>query len=226
MSSRKPTDPLRSLMNARVSLPKSPTSTPVFPQKSDLSVPSQAYDTLLAQFADLQQRFDEQQELIQSLERDASSDPLTGLANRRTLEKELDRSLATARRYGRRHALLLIDLNDFKSINDQLGHAMGDQVLQHVARLLRQNIRPTDIAARLGGDEFCVILNELRAIENAETRAQDITNVLNRTPCIGEQRTVQLSASVGYYVFTSDDDKADIMARADENMYAHKPRHD
>lgn len=207
----RPQDPMRSMMNARVA-------------DTAAGRPAAELAELMSKFKSMEAQLAEQQALIASLERDASSDALTGLANRRTLEKELERSLAIARRYGRRHALLLIDLNDFKSINDQLGHPMGDAVLQHVARLLRQNIRPTDIAARLGGDEFCIILNELRAIENAEMRAADIANVIARTPCIGEKRTVHLSASIGFYVFGSDDDAAEIMARADESMYAQKPR--
>ncbi len=205
---------MRSMMNARVA----------DPSQTGAGRPAAELADLMSKFKLMEAQLAEQQALIATLERDASSDPLTGLANRRTLEKELERSLATARRYGRRHALMLIDLNDFKSINDQLGHQMGDYVLQHIARLLRQNIRPTDIAARLGGDEFCVILNELRAIENAEMRAADIANVIARTPCIGEKRTVHLSASIGFHVFGADDDAAEVMARADESMYAQKPR--
>lgn len=158
------------------------------------------------------------------LERDAKSDPLTGLANRRTFEEELERSLATARRYGRQHALLVVDVNDFKSINDRLGHATGDQVLQHVARLLRQNIRPTDIAARYGGDEFCVILNELRAMENATMRAQGISDIISRTPCVGQKHTVHVGASVGCCVFGAEDEAAEVFQRADANMYEQKQR--
>ncbi len=207
----KKTDTLANLMS-RKTVVKSPSKTPDEVAK------------ILSEFKELKARYEEQQALIEMLERDAKSDPLTGLANRRTFEEELERSLATARRYARHHALLVIDVNDFKSINDRLGHQMGDDVLKHIARLLRQNIRPTDVAARFGGDEFCVILNELRALENAEMRASAIAEIISRTPCIGQKHTVHVGASVGVCVFGADDEAGDIFQRADANMYEQKQK--
>lgn len=186
--------------------------------------PASDYDRLLSEYRMLQEMFEKQKKMIGALEVDAMSDPLTGLANRRTFERELERSLSTARRYNRTHAVLLVDVNDFKSINDRLGHVAGDTVLCHIARLIRQNIRPTDIAARLGGDEFCIILNELRAIENAETRASSIAETISHTPCIGEKNTVHVSVSIGCAVFGADDEADDIMERADKSMYAGKAK--
>ncbi|HEX2858901.1 MAG TPA: GGDEF domain-containing protein [Alphaproteobacteria bacterium] len=208
----KKADPLAALMTRKTAV-KKPAKAP------------EEIAKIMSEFRELKAKYEEQQALIEMLERDAKSDPLTNLANRRTFEDELERSLATARRYGRHHALLVIDVNDFKSINDRLGHSMGDQVLQHIARLLRQNIRPTDIAARYGGDEFCVILNELRAIENAEMRAQSLSDIISRTPCVGEKHTVHVGASVGVCVFGADDEAADIFQRADTNMYEQKQKH-
>lgn len=186
--------------------------------------PASEYDRLLSEYRMLQEMFEKQKKMIGSLEVDAMSDPLTGLANRRTFEREMERSLATARRYGRTHALLLVDVNDFKSINDRLGHKAGDTVLCHIARLIRQNIRPTDIAARLGGDEFCIILNELRALENAEMRAASIAETIAHTPCIGEKNTVHVTVSIGCAVFGADDEAAEVMEKADQAMYAGKAK--
>ena len=183
------------------------------------------FDLLLDEMIVLKQQLAEKETEIEGLQADAMSDPLTGLANRRTFEKEMERSLSTARRYERSHGLLLIDVNDFKSVNDRLGHVTGDKVLCHVARLLRQNIRSTDIAARLGGDEFCVILNELKSHRYALARAEAIAEAISRTPCVGEEHTVQISVSVGHYVFGGDDEIEDVLQRADESMYAQKARY-
>lgn len=180
------------------------------------------FDDLLTEMIDLKKKVVQQESLISSLEQDAASDPLTNLANRRTLEKELERSLASARRYDRTHALLMIDINNFKSINDQLGHTMGDTVLVHVANLLRQNTRPTDVIARFGGDEFCVILNEIKMSSNGTARARGIEEIIRQTPCVGEKSSVQVEASVGCYVFGRDDEIDQIVAAADADMYQQK----
>ena len=126
---------------------------------------------LMNQLMNLEVKVRDQERIIADLEKDARTDVLTGLANRRVFEAELKRSVAAVRRYKRLSALLVLDLDGFKSVNDQLGHMVGDEVLVHVAKLLKQNTRPTDVVARLGGDEFCVILNEVRSKADAERRA-------------------------------------------------------
>ncbi|HXE46151.1 MAG TPA: GGDEF domain-containing protein [Conexibacter sp.] len=88
----------------------------------------------------------------------ADHDPLTGLPNRRRFEQELARQLAHVRRYGPEGALLVLDLDCFKPVNDSLGHAAGDRLLTRVAAVLRERLRATDLIARLGGDEFAVLL--------------------------------------------------------------------
>jgi len=87
----------------------------------------------------------------------ASRDSLTNLANRRSMLKALAAVAASSRSDGRKHAFLLMDLNNFKRVNDLQGHALGDRVLQVIARRLRSSVRPTDLLARLGGDEFALL---------------------------------------------------------------------
>lgn len=182
------------------------------------------FDSLIKEVQALQKRLQQQESTIETLKEDAATDPLTNLANRRVFEQNLERSLAAATRYGRTHALLMADINDFKQINDTLGHQTGDAVLKHIARLLEQNTRPTDVVARIGGDEFCIILNELKMAENGEQRALDIMEVISQTPYIGPKNTVPVQISIGCHAFGADDRLEDIIQQADEKMYAQKAR--
>ncbi|MFZ2586723.1 MAG: GGDEF domain-containing protein [Alphaproteobacteria bacterium] len=170
-------------------------------------------DKILSHYKKLQSDVARKEHEIAALERDRKSCPVTGLANARTLRDEVERSVATAQRYGRRHALLLVQVNDFEGYN-AMGAETAVAVLTHVARLLRQNIRATDIAARVEGCLFGVILNELRAIENADFRAAELAKTLAHTPCITPRHSLTLSASIGPYVFGLDDDVDGIYAKA------------
>ena len=171
-------------------------------------------DKILNHYKVLQEDVERKAQEIAALERDRKSCPVTGLANAKTLREEVERSLATAQRYGRRHALLLVRVNDFEGFN-AMGAETAVAVLNHVARLLRQNIRSTDIAARIQGCTFGVILNELRAIENADFRAAELTKTIAHTPCITPRNTLTLSAAIGPYVFGLDDDVEGIYAKAE-----------
>lgn len=98
------------------------------------------------------------EELVKQLEQQATTDPLTGLANRRSIQKQLERSFAEAERYGSDLACAMIDLDGFKQVNDRLGHQAGDKLLQTAARVLSANCRRSDVAGRYGGDEFVLLL--------------------------------------------------------------------
>src|SRR6516165_2251553 len=100
-------------------------------------------------------------ERVRELEACAERDPLTGILNRRGFERELKRIIADLDRYRTRAALIYLDLDDFKSVNDRNGHAAGDAVLRQVATTLRRNVRASDSVARLGGDEFAVLLRNM-----------------------------------------------------------------
>ncbi|MBI1362888.1 MAG: diguanylate cyclase [Proteobacteria bacterium] len=179
--------------------------------------------TLMEEVARMRRKLAEQERLIKTLRKDAMTDALTGLYNRRAFESELRRSVSNARRYDRTNALLLIDLNGFKAINDNMGHQVGDIVLEHVASVLRQNTRTNDVVARLGGDEFCIILNEIRRSEDAYNKAASIAERLSAMPVILEDgHQVYAHASIGTRVFSADDDYESIIADADERMYADK----
>jgi|GEM_PF-5442423 len=180
--------------------------------------PATDYDRLLEEFRQLQTLLEQKQSQIAALENGSVICPVTGLANAHALQAELERSLATARRYGRRHALLMLSVNDFASLTRQLGEDTTTQLLQHIARLIRQNIRPTDIAAHPQQARFAVILNELRAIENATMRAQQISDIIEQAPCIVNGRNLHAAVTYGLYVFGQDDELEDVIEKAQESM--------
>jgi len=126
----------------------------------------------------------------------AFHDPLTGLANRTLFRDRIDHALLTHRRSGRSVALLYVDLDDFKTVNDSLGHAAGDQVLIAVADRIRSCLRPGDTAARLGGDEFALLLEDLDGTAAAVGVADRLLAVLTE-PVPAVSRYVRMSASIG-----------------------------
>jgi diguanylate cyclase (GGDEF)-like protein/PAS domain S-box-containing protein len=149
----------------------------------------------------------------------ADHDALTGLYNRRRFEQELDRHIVHGRRYGMDGALLVIDLDHFKQVNDGHGHRAGDRALAAVARVLRARLRESDILARFGGDEFAVLMPHGGAAEAAEL-ANLVVNAVRRevsTPA------GPLDASVGYALFEDATASSDeVLSRADDAMYADK----
>lgn len=178
---------------------------------------------LIAEMTALKKQIEKQRSVIVSLKKDAMSDPLTGIANRRVFDKELKKSIAIAKRYNRKNALLMVDLNKFKEINDEHGHVAGDNVLVFVAKLLLKNTRQSDVVARIGGDEFCVILNEISSPSDAEDRADKLTRMISTTPCsIGGGKEISVGVSIGYKVFNGDADPLSIIKHADSHMYAEK----
>lgn len=149
----------------------------------------------------------------------AEHDALTDLPNRLLLNDRLARSIALARRYGRRLAVLFLDCDRFKHINDTLGHAIGDQVLRSVAKRLTTCVRESDTVSRHGGDEFLVLLSELDHPEDAEAIAQKIvTSVAEPHQISGHE--LQLTASVGIALYPEDgQDAQSLIMRADTAMY-------
>lgn len=156
---------------------------------------------------------------------DAFHDALTGLPNRTLLDERLERDLRRAkRRPDYEFALLFIDLDHFKAINDELGHAVGDEVLKETAERLEGCLRPGDTVARLGGDEFTIILEDIRGPYDAALVANRIIDSLARTYEV-ESGQVEVSASIGVAFSTTGYERGeDLMRDADMSMYRAKSR--
>ena len=174
-------------------------------------VTAHAAERLLGEFA-------RRTEQLESL---AVTDPLTGLLNRRGFEREMERALATARRYRDIGVLIYIDLDGFKPINDTLGHAAGDEVLKRVAQILVESVRDSDRVARVGGDEFVVLLTRTER-EGGLARAETLDSLINSALVSWQGRMVPVRASLGFQLYGGDDDSENMLARADEAMYAVK----
>ena len=161
-------------------------------------------------------------ELQGELQRLATVDVLTGLANRRGFLDAAEHRLDLARRNGTTLALLFVDADGLKHVNDTLGHAAGDEMLQEIGALLRDTFRTSDLPARLGGDEFCVLVSadSIAGIDVARTRLSDAIAMANRLP----GRVYDLSVSMGIAVFDRDHDRSvdDLIGRADALMYEEK----
>ncbi|MBM3677552.1 MAG: PAS domain S-box protein, partial [Actinobacteria bacterium] len=151
----------------------------------------------------------------------ADHDALTGLANRRRLEQELDRQLKLVERYGPRGSLLLFDLDHFKAVNDALGHAAGDELLVAVADILRDRLRETDLAARLGGDEFAVLIPEGDDTDARVVAEAICTRVREHAAALCGGQPFRVSASVGVVLFADSDATTpeELLASADLALY-------
>jgi diguanylate cyclase (GGDEF)-like protein len=147
----------------------------------------------------------------------AHSDPLTGLYNRRGMQAKLDAEIERAQRYKRPMALLLIDIDHFKRINDQNGHALGDQVLREVAQRFARYCRQQDRVARWGGEEFLVLAPEASA-----AAAQTLANRLHTAIRIALVAGVKVTVSLGVACYHPGDTAATMLARADEALYRAK----
>jgi diguanylate cyclase (GGDEF)-like protein/PAS domain S-box-containing protein len=151
----------------------------------------------------------------------ALHDPLTGLPNRDLLNEGMRRSLARARRAGTMVAVMFLDLDGFKDVNDRMGHAVGDELLRALAQRLESSARGGDMVARLGGDEFVIVVEDVRNDEQAEASVTRFLDEVRRPVVLGGAK-VTLGASVGLVVATSEDIPDDILRRADSAMYEAK----
>jgi diguanylate cyclase (GGDEF)-like protein len=164
----------------------------------------------------------ERKRLEERLENLAHYDALTQLPNRTLLQDRLEQALLNCDRQEQQLALLFIDLDGFKPVNDQFGHAFGDEVLKEVARRLNGHIRAVDTAARLGGDEFVVILGNIGQRENAEKIARKLITALAMPYHIAGKQAA-LAASIGISLYPDEKCPAsELLRQADEAMYSAK----
>ena len=152
----------------------------------------------------------------------AHHDPLTDLPNRLLFESELARCVARAQRHSQQFAMLFLDIDHFKDVNDTFGHATGDRVLREVGQRLRQTVRAGDIVARLGGDEFTVVLEDLAHAAEAARMAGKILAALEVPIPLGGQ-ALKVTASIGVALFPADAaDAESLTLAADTAMYRAK----
>ena len=158
---------------------------------------------------------------IAELEARADTDPLLNIFNRRSFVRELNRSLAYVQRYGNKAALLFIDLDGFKAVNDRHGHAAGDALLKAVARELTGHVRASDVVARLGGDEFGVVLWNANEA-HAAAKARELEKIVEEISLpFGEVR-IKAGASAGFVPLVAEATAAQLLDAADQAMYARK----
>jgi diguanylate cyclase (GGDEF)-like protein len=158
---------------------------------------------------------------IEELEQSAHEDALTGLLNRRGFERAFIRTIAYLKRYGGSAALIYLDLDRFKPVNDQHGHAAGDVVLQEIARLIASSVRASDIVARIGGDEIAVLLMNIDAGQT-EIKARALEErVAGAEFEVGGER-LDVGVSAGATMLSGEDQLDAAMKRADAAMYKRK----
>lgn len=166
-------------------------------------------------------------QLRQEIERHhhlANHDALTGLPNRALFFKVLKEAIANARKEGTMFALLYLDLDKFKPVNDTLGHHLGDLLLVNVAKRLRASVRDSDTVARLGGDEFAIIVHKVADATSAAALARTLLQTVAQ-PFMLEGHALALTASIGIALFPRDADDPDHLLRsADQAMYVAKSR--
>jgi diguanylate cyclase (GGDEF)-like protein/PAS domain S-box-containing protein len=174
-------------------------------------------DGILLNVRDVSERY----ALLERLHHQAFHDDLTGLPNRALLEDRVTQALARLRRSGGLAAVVFLDLDDFKQVNDGLGHAAGDQLLQRIGARIREAVREQDTPARLGGDEFAVLLEDLAGEDEALDAAQRICRAVAQ-PLTVAGRRIAPAASVGVACARPTDSHDDLLRNADVAMYAAK----
>jgi len=175
----------------------------------------------VATFTDITERKAAEEKIKQL----AFYDPLTQLPNRRLLLERLKHSIEVERREGKRLALLMLDLDRFKAVNDNLGHSAGDELLQQVAKRITTRLREVDVVARLGGDEFIILLEDIAHPEDAARIAEGIVADLSKPFQLIQSDGVRIGVSIGISLYPQHGDSPEIlMNSADAALYQAKDR--
>ena len=184
----------------------------------DVSLESRDPATMLEEIARLRAQVERLESQVGELDRLAHCDPLVPLANRRGMLRELETMIARHERHGTPAAMLFVDLDDLKVLNDSFGHGGGDAALMQVAEKLLEGTRTNDCVARLGGDEFCILLDhadEKSALETAER----LVDTIAAEDFLFEESPMPLSVAIGVTLIQKGDTPETVLARADKAMY-------
>ena len=187
----------------------------------DQSAEDAKVERLLGEIAELRDRVANLQDRVEQLDQLAHEDSLVKLPNRRSFTRALERLIDRVARYGEQAAILFVDLDGLKSINDNFGHVAGDEALIQVARLLVEGVRKSDLVARVGGDEFAVLLDHADEDRAAETAARLIEGIAS-CDFIHDGESLPLSVAIGATTIQPNDTTETAMARADHEMYRGK----
>ena len=177
--------------------------------------------SLLAEVARLRGEIARLEQRVELLDRLAHQDSLIQVPNRRGFMRQLDRLIDRATRYGDRSAMLFVDIDGLKMINDTFGHGAGDEALIQVANMLSSGVRKSDCVARLGGDEFGILLERANEDTARETAARLVSRIAGSEFCF-EGTCLPLSVAVGIAAIEPGDRPEAVMARADQAMYREK----
>jgi diguanylate cyclase (GGDEF)-like protein len=178
-------------------------------------------DRLLEEIDQLRGKVAHLQERVEQLDQLAHQDTLVNLPNRRGFMRALERFIDRTSRYGETAAMLYVDLDGLKMINDSFGHKAGDQALIEVAGLLVGGVRRSDVVARIGGDEFGILLAHSEETSAHETAAR-LIDVICSSELVHEGEALPLSVAIGIGMIGAEDTPDTVMARADEDMYRRK----
>ena len=175
----------------------------------------------LAEIERLREKIARLEERVRLLDELAHQDPLLDLPNRRGFMRELDSLIGRVSRYGESAAMLFVDIDGLKRINDSFGHKAGDEALMRVATLLSQGVRKSDCVARLGGDEFGVLLAHTSG-ESARETAERLTAHIDRCEMSCDGNPLPLGVAIGVTIIEHGDTPDAVIARADSAMYREK----
>ena len=181
----------------------------------------QLLEQALSLLAAAERRISAQREHISQLQQMALTDPLTGLSNRRAFDEFFYAVLAATRHYDETGVLAFIDIDNFKTVNDSLGHEAGDAVLMRVAEVLSRQVRANDLIARYGGDEFVALLVRTPS-EEGKRRANELQQVVNTSHATFESTCIHVHASFGIVAYDAGDAPEVLIQQADAAMFANK----
>jgi diguanylate cyclase (GGDEF)-like protein len=178
-------------------------------------------DRLVEEISRLRGQVAQLQERVEQLDHLAHQDSLIDLPNRRGFLRELERLIARVSRYDAKGAMLFVDVDGLKAINDSFGHRAGDEALIEVAELLASGVRKSDVVARIGGDEFGILLENADE-QSAHETASRLIDLIAACEFLHDGNELPLSVAIGVGLIDASDTAETVMARADQEMYRRK----